>query len=326
MSHYYLLYGLALESDLLIAGAPTARNDWQPRVVVRVGRPFEAFSWHGATTFFTWPEAGPNSRSSFIVRYLARCGWYQWTYCDDIEFFIHELGREVWVNWPSGESAQSAAFYLVGPILGFVLRLRGAIALHGSTIALNGRAVVILGDSGAGKSTLAAALMKRGCAVLTDDLAPLQLRDGHFDVIPGYSRLRLWPDSAEAICGDSRHLDRLVDRSTFWPDWDKRALELSVTSGEFEVVPKPLSTIFILGPGTDVAPRVESLSGSQSVIELVRHIYQGYLSDAARRVNELDVLTRLAGQISVKRLHLSNDIQQLDRACDLVLKESFMDQ
>lgn len=309
-----------------MVGIPATSRYWQPRVVIKIGRPLKPCLRNIATPLFVWPELGPNGRPFFVIDYLAKYGWYRWTYCDGIEFFIHESGREVWVNWPSGESAQSAAFYLVGPILGFVLRLRGAIALHGSTIALNGRAVVILGDSGAGKSTLAAALMKRGCAVLTDDLAPLQLRDDHFDVIPGYSRLRLWPDSAEAICRGLRHLDRLVDRSTFWPDWDKRALDLSVTSGEFEVAPKPLSTIFILGPRTDVAPRVESLSGSQSVIELVRHIYQGYLSDAARRVNELDVLTQLAGQISVKRLHLSNDIHQLDSACDLVLDESFMDQ
>lgn len=323
MSHYYLLYGLAVESDLSVVGAPTARggSDWQPQVVVRVGRPFEPLSWDAATSFFTWPEVGPNGKPSFVIHYLARRGWYRWTHCDDIVFYVHESGREVWVHWPAGESAQSVVFYLVGPILGFVLRLQDSIALHGSAVSLNGQAVAILGNSGAGKSTLAAALSKRGHGVFTDDLVLLQAHNDHFLVVPGYSRIRLWPDSAKALCGNADHLHRLVDSSVLWPDWDKRALELSVETGQFEDIPRPLTAVFILGPRTDSPPYVENLTGPQGVIELVRHIYQGYLSDIVRKAKELDVLARLADWISVKRLYLNYDFRQLGKACDLLLDE-----
>lgn len=43
------------------------------------------------------------------------------------------------------------------------------ILIHGSAVAWNGHAVLILGPSGAGKSTLALSLMGMGAALVSDD-------------------------------------------------------------------------------------------------------------------------------------------------------------
>jgi len=50
--------------------------------------------------------------------------------------------------------------------------------LHASTVALEGRAVVILGASGRGKSALALALMARGAQLVADDQTLLSVRAG----------------------------------------------------------------------------------------------------------------------------------------------------
>jgi serine kinase of HPr protein (carbohydrate metabolism regulator) len=51
-------------------------------------------------------------------------------------------------------------------------------AIHGTTVLLNGRAVMIRGGSGSGKSDLALRLIDRGAQLLSDDYTDVVLRDG----------------------------------------------------------------------------------------------------------------------------------------------------
>ena len=51
--------------------------------------------------------------------------------------------------------------------------------MHGSCVAIEGKAVVIAGRSGSGKSALALELMSRGAALVADDQVILKDQDGH---------------------------------------------------------------------------------------------------------------------------------------------------
>lgn len=51
-------------------------------------------------------------------------------------------------------------------------------SLHASTVALDGRAVIISGPSGSGKSDLALRLMDRGFSLVSDDQTFLRMEDG----------------------------------------------------------------------------------------------------------------------------------------------------
>lgn len=52
-----------------------------------------------------------------------------------------------------------------------------ALVLHASTVAIGGRAVVLIGPSGVGKSDLALRLIDRGATLVADDCTRLE-RDG----------------------------------------------------------------------------------------------------------------------------------------------------
>jgi len=52
------------------------------------------------------------------------------------------------------------------------------IIVHASTVAVSGRAVLILGASGTGKSALALALLAYGGVLVADDSTILNVRDG----------------------------------------------------------------------------------------------------------------------------------------------------
>lgn len=52
------------------------------------------------------------------------------------------------------------------------------LILHATTVALDGRGVLILGPSGAGKSALGLELMALGCALVADDRTELRPKGG----------------------------------------------------------------------------------------------------------------------------------------------------
>ncbi|WP_304617581.1 HPr kinase/phosphorylase [Paracoccus sp. (in: a-proteobacteria)] len=52
------------------------------------------------------------------------------------------------------------------------------VQLHASTVALNGRGLIILGPSGSGKSSLALDLMAAGAVLVADDRTDLRVEEG----------------------------------------------------------------------------------------------------------------------------------------------------
>ena len=86
---------------------------------------------------------------------------------------------------------------------------------------------LICGDAGFGKSTTAAALALRGIPVCSEDIVPLAESHGQFEIIPGYPRVCLWPDSVEMLLGSQSALPLLTST------WEKRYLPLDGGRAKF---------------------------------------------------------------------------------------------
>jgi hypothetical protein len=89
--------------------------------------------------------------------------------------------------------------------------LRGFEVLHASGVVLGdnvlgGGAVLLAGPQGAGKSSLAAALLRHGAALLSDDTVALESRDGTLLAHPGVALLHLRADEYERLSTRERTL------------------------------------------------------------------------------------------------------------------------
>ena len=84
------------------------------------------------------------------MRRLLKSGFLRIEYNDGIRFWVDSKGTEVWSDWPPKLSIEDMATYFVGPVLGFLLRLRGVICLHGSAVSFEDRAIAFVGPSGSG--------------------------------------------------------------------------------------------------------------------------------------------------------------------------------
>jgi hypothetical protein len=87
------------------------------------------------------------------------------------------------------------AFPLLGPVMALLLQMRGAFLLHGSALADAARATpafAFLGDKGAGKSTTAAAFLRAGYDLLTDDIIAIDgLGENVARIAPAFPQVKL---------------------------------------------------------------------------------------------------------------------------------------
>ena len=99
--------------------------------------------------------------------------------------------------------------------MGILLMQRRILPLHGSAIAIDGKAYVFIGESGAGKSTIASSFMKKGYQLLSDDVIAVSLLDGDKPwVIPAYPQQKLWQDSLNHFGMKTNDYMPLFDRET----------------------------------------------------------------------------------------------------------------
>ncbi len=248
---------------------------------------------------------------------VAKGAFLRIAYSDGMQFWLDRKRETLWAVWPGTLSLEDAASYLLGPILGLLLRLRGVTCLHASAVAFKDRSVAFVGAQGAGKSTTAAAFARHGYGVLSDDIVALVDREGVFHVMPAYPQLSLWPDSVKMLYGSSEALPRFI------PDWEKRRLDLGNQGTRFESRPLPLGAIYILGERRpDPAPYLESMRPQSALLSLVAHTYANKILDREMRASEFAVLGWLVTTIPIRQVHPHQDANRLEELCR-VIREDF---
>jgi hypothetical protein len=237
-------------------------------------------------------------------------------YYDGTEFWLERQGKAVWVVWPETSTLEDVASYLLGPVLGLLLRLRGVTCLHASAVALENRSVVFVGAEGTGKSTTAAAFARQGHGVIADDVVALIENSEGFQVVPAYPHLSLWPDSVEMLYGSSEALPRLS------PGWDKRRLALGEKGTCFESRALPLGAIYLLGERrSDPAPYVEAVRPQSALVSLVADTFANKILDRDLRAREFAVLGRLATVVAIRRIYPHHEAARIEDLCRVIRED-----
>jgi hypothetical protein len=318
MSHTYEVYGLGLSSNLPIPGLIELPATWKSDVRVSLGLiPHWLDDLSEAREWFISPYKDDRGEPAVKVWKLAGGTYFRLLYNDKTEFIVDRFGTKVWATWLNGLTLEDTATYLLGPILGFVLRLRGVTCLHASAIAVDDQAITLLGAAGAGKSTAAAAFAERGCPVLSDDIVALWDCDRAFLVQPGYPYLCLWPSSVGALYGGLDDLPRLA------PTWDKRYLDLTQDAYRFQQQPVRLAAVYILGERCpdSTAPSIDAVPAKDGLMALVANTYATCLLDKAIRAREFEFLGRLATAVPLRRVRPHIDPARLSNLCELIVDD-----
>lgn len=234
-------------------------------------------------------------------------------------FYGHNAERIV-VAWRSAEQTFVAAWpalssWVLGSVLGFAMCLRRRPTLHGSVVAVDGRAVGLLGVSGAGKSTLAAAFVTAGHALVADDHLVIMSGANGFYAAPGPPRLRLWPASL-AVLGAREPESVLVT------DGDGKYLfepPLPVISAQ----PLPLAAIYVLAPRDPDRKEIviASLPPAGALNALMNQRFCMTPLTATHAQDSLTALSMMVPQVPVRMLYRPNGLETLPSIVDAIRQD-----
>jgi hypothetical protein len=313
------IYGLGVVANRTIPGVPPST----------IAADDVCIAFNSLPTWIT--NVGADQvETSYVADYADECGnpvlrvfrvfqgkYYWFCYADRTEFVIDRAGTEIWADWPETLTVEDATTYLLGPIMGFVMLLRGVVCLHASAIAIGDCALALLGPAGSGKSTTAAAFSERGFSVLAEDVVTLDDRGDHFLVRPAYPCIRLWPASVKALYGSESQLPKLT------PNWNKCYLDLTARPEQFHHEALPLAAIYLLDSrrDDDEAPFVTPLDRADGLMSLVANTYATKLMDKQMRAREFELLTRVLKNVPLRRVTPHADPSRIGELCDSILDD-----
>jgi hypothetical protein len=320
--HRYRVYGLVLHANRELPGLLRSNED-VPDVVVGLSGQVPAQVPDPSSPIWVLAPQEVESRPETQLLKLSSNGTTFWQLRyrfpnAHFEFIFNERGDRIWATWQHAPVFEDIVAILLGPILGCVVSLRGIICLHGSGVSAGARGLAILGPRRRGKSTLAALLSKQGYAVLSDDIVALSERDEMFWAEPGYSRLRLRPESVEALSREIEELPKVLSFTI------KRYLDLqpnpAATQLRFEQVPTALSAIYILGRRnpTRSTTSIQLSSRADALMALVGNSYVDQVLTPALRARRFESLTRLVEKVPVKFVLRPDGLDVLPELCQMI--------
>jgi hypothetical protein len=325
-SYRYRAYGLLLEINRLVPALlpsqQTRRADVRIQLKGETGTadpPVAADLLYRSpgqardgTPYFTVARVHAEAGSCIECRHVSESG--------EGLFTIDAAAEHVDVSWTRGMPVDDLIAYLIGPVIGCLLRLRTTVCLHAGVISIDDQAVVVIGAKGAGKSTLTAAFAYDGNPILADDIAALRDEGAHLAVQPGYPRLRLWPDAIESITARSARDSPLVMSSM-----DKRLQMLTedpaATRWRFQSQSLPLAAIYLLDPHRSRKPPLVSgpmKNDAAAMFALMSNTYANYVCNASMRGQEMKLLARVLRSVPLMMVRPQSGFDGVRRLRDLI--------
>jgi hypothetical protein len=305
----YRIANLLVDSAVALPGATlvkaaTTRTPRTWRFVVD-RRPSRArYAWH-------YHEESPDGR---LRRSLARDGDRDVIrFARRAVFVVSFRERAITCHPRPSTALEGVRQLLLGQVLPLVFAERGALALHASAVRLPEGVVTFVGETRGGKSTIAAALGARGCPLLADDCAIVEVTNGTCRVRPMHVGMRLWPDAITMLRAPSakrRH-----------PMKTRVAAEsLGIAT---HTKPAPLHRVYLLESAAgerDVA--IDAVSRPDAVVALLVASFHLGMDQPERLRRAFENLSTIVAQVPVRRIRRPNGLRHLAQIVQAILDDA----
>jgi hypothetical protein len=228
--HFFKAFGLTIQAPIIVRGLIAIEPVEEPDIVISFGEidtypelKITKVKRKGLTA--TFGMFNDDTNDSYMI-------W------EDLINFRLTDGKTMLIE-TNETDIDFLSLFIVSEPLGILLFQRGDILLHASAVRLpNGDGIVFMGEPGAGKSTTAAAFVKAGCNIISDDLVAIRIIDEKPYLIPSFPQIKLWKNSVEGLGFEYDEVERIVEGTNKYAYEDK---------DRFIIIPIKFSKIFILG-------------------------------------------------------------------------------
>lgn len=306
-SHVYNLYGYRLNTPTQLPCPQVGIDDSLPEIELR----------QGSASMFNKSRAlgGLVAESTkFSERIDVADGSTYVRWFGHFEFLISPEARHIAWRGLNRSTRESLYCHLLGPVLSYAMLAHGVEPLHATTVAIDGKAVAFLGRPGDGKSTLAAAFLHEGHKLLIDDMLVVRRMAGCWLAYPGIPRIKLYNDV-------SRYLFRGV-KGTRMNLWTSKAI-FHLRAAHHQSDPIPLHAFYMLtGPSASRRQvKIRRLVGKTALMHLIRHTYNGVVTDPERLLRQLLFCNTIAKEIPIKLLSYPRKKEMLENVVDRIVRD-----
>lgn len=190
----------------------------------------------------------------------------------DVARFYVANGNLIIVEPYEAASMEQVKLYLLGSCIGAILFQRGIVPLHGSCLKTGDNGLILTGRTGAGKSTIAAALMREGYELLTDDVAAVAFDEALSPrVYSSYPTQKLWQDAI-------RRLDKENAAMKLIRNNEGRTKYLFTGINGFCTGTVRLKTIVEIIPMEACELRLDKIQGMEKISIIMKNTYRRFMT------------------------------------------------
>lgn len=250
MSYYYRIYGLNIKSDIRCDELMTLTEGYQAIIDVEVKL--------GTVS----QEIMQKSQEGLLSDFMDQDIWFQ---VPKLAIYWIRNGREIIIQTQGNVDLDQVKLFVLGSSLGMIMLQRNQLAIHGGTVVLDNKGLLITGERGAGKSTLTSALREKGYLLVADDVSALDVSNSL--IHPAYPQQKVCEDIMDNLGYDKTHYKSLR--------MDSKIKYLIPTRHQFKSDSVPLKAIVELVCEDEASSlHVQELKGSEKLMTIYRNIYR----------------------------------------------------
>lgn len=250
---FYKAFGLSISSDIYFPELETISHQIESTDIdIRIG---------DLTSLYFEPNGEP-------VQFIFNKNYIAFQFSDVATFFIQD-GKSITVSPIKEADEDQIRLYILGTCMGVLLIQRRILPLHGSTVAINGRAYSFIGESGAGKSTIASAFLKQGFQLVTDDVIAVELsKDSVPYVKPSYPQQKLWQESLGQFG---------IETANYSPIYKRETKFVVPVDSQYLTEPIQLAGIFELVKTDSESIEIVPIENLKRIQTLFCHTYRNFI-------------------------------------------------